>query len=193
MLYIYMDISSSFRNSSYKSHLQFGSVQRTILGWVWFSLTLVIQPYWKVAPLDETRTLGNIPRIQHLAKVWCADVPSCSSSNASSIEGLYGCFGSCLPPMLTFWSVNLADHGGPWAHSSKWTRFFHDFSGMPGRSWKDLITVKLHCRPEEAIPPRATAESMGITMEPLGCGGGHYQHLCVFAHRFAEFANLYSM
>jgi hypothetical protein len=153
----------------------------------------MIQPYWKVAPLDETRTLGNIPRIQHLAKVWCADVPSCSSSNASSIEGLYGCFGSCLPPMLTFWSVNLADHGGPWAHSSKWTRFFHDFSGMPGRSWKDLITVKLNCRPEEAIPPRATAESMGITLEPLGCGGGHYQHLCVFAHRFAEFANLYSM
>ena len=98
-------------------------------------------------------------------------MPSCSSSNASSIEGLYGCFGSCLPPMLTFWSVNLADHGGPWAHSSKWTRFFHDFSGMPGRSWKDLITVKLNCRPEEAIPPRATAESMGITLEPLGCGG----------------------
>lgn len=60
-------------------------------------------------------------------------MPSCSSSNASSIEGLYGCFGSCLPPMLTFWSVNLADHGGPWAHSSKWTHFFHDFSGMPGR------------------------------------------------------------
>jgi hypothetical protein len=38
-IYIYMDISSSFRNSSYKSHLQFGSVQRTILGWVWFNLT----------------------------------------------------------------------------------------------------------------------------------------------------------
>ena len=27
-------------------------------------------------------------------------------------------------------------------------------------AWKDLITVKLNCRPEEAIPPRATAESI---------------------------------
>ena len=100
-------------------------------------------------------------------------MPSCSSSNASSIEGLYGCFGSCLPPMLTFWSVNLADHGGPWAHSSKWTHFFHDFSGMPGRislrwSWTAGQRKQSHHVPRQ----KAWAESMGITLEPLGCGGG---------------------